>query len=460
MTGKEVELLFRGGAGEIGGPYFLEIKLGGASIGIDCGLSSKGHSSDKPFVPDFEGLSSLEALLITHGHLDHVGAVPCLAKSVDLERDFAVYMTSPTSEFGRMHWQDTLRFAKKDGSIPPFSEEQEDLAESYIELIEPGEVFTAGKGRFKIQPVTAGHILGATGYLIETGRKRIFVTGDCSLYTYPLVESFDFSPFVKEGVDVLVMESTYAGRELPEFDDEVERFRKDITVFLKEGRRILIPVFTIDRGPKVYWFLKSFRFGFEKYIFIDGNAKRGFEIYNRYNSGMLPDTPRRFVGNNNIDRGSRVRRIFNRRFRKTKEEIRREVLGHKPSIIIASSGMMFENSASYGYAAELIEQKDSAIFLVGYQDPNSPGALLQNTSSGSKICWGGREMNLRAAVNSYSFTAHARECELVELITRLRPKVTVFAHGEPEYIRKFLEKYRTVLPGHKIIAKNGEAIKI
>ncbi len=291
-------------------------------------------------------------------------------------------MTSPTSEFGRMHWRDTLRFSEKDGSIPPFSEEQLELAEDYIKVVEPGKVFMVGKSRFKIRPVNAGHILGAAGYLIETGSKRIFATGDYSLYTYPLVESFDFSPFAKEGVD--------------------------------------------------------------------GDAQKGFEIYNEYTNGILSDARRRFVGNNNVDRRGRFKRIFSRR----------EILGHKPSIIIASSGMMFEHSVSHWYASELIGKKDAAILLVGYQDPESPGALLQNASAESKIFWGGKELTLRAAVNSYAFTAHAREYELVELIIRLRPRVTVFAHGESEYIERFLQKYRTILPSHKIIAKNGEAIKI
>jgi Cft2 family RNA processing exonuclease len=107
-----------------------------------------------------------------------------------------------------------------------------------------------------------------------------------------------------------------------------------------------------------------------------------------------------------------------------------------PSIILASSGMVVENTLSYSLAKRWFNRNDSAIFTVGYIDEDTPGYLIQNAKKGSKIKFSEfeEEVEIKCEIKSFRFTAHSRREELLQIVDNLKPENVVLLHGDPEAI--------------------------
>jgi Cft2 family RNA processing exonuclease len=113
-----------------------------------------------------------------------------------------------------------------------------------------------------------------------------------------------------------------------------------------------------------------------------------------------------------------------------------EELFKYPSIILASSGMMVENTLSYTLAKRWFSQKDSAIFTVGYMDAETPGHIVANSKKGEKIklTEAEKEIEVKCEIKNLKFSAHSKREELLEIVNRLKPEKIVLVHGDKEAI--------------------------
>ncbi|MFH1522319.1 MAG: MBL fold metallo-hydrolase [Patescibacteria group bacterium] len=422
-----VEIL--GGAREIGGENCVLIKTDKTTLMIDRGKRASQKGDSELVTPD-----KIDALMYTHGHLDHCGLAPELYQA--LKGGFRNIMSPVTYEFARSHWVTTLKMDERKGRTSSFSEKI--LYDMLVkaEKIHHGAEFEIGD--IKVRAIGVGHILGSLGYHLTIGKTKIFISGDFSLgdTDNPHVPSFDTS-FLKDNVNILILNATYAGVESPMLEDEADRFIADVKQYLQEERQILIPVFSIDRPQKVFYFLQQA--GLERHVYIDGGARNWFQTFRILGNSDYKPPVDRFMSN-----------------LRDHENFSGHVQGLRPVIIMASAGMLLKKSKSYTWANPMIEKDDAVIMFTGYQASDTPGAnLLLASRNGEKINWTGSEKVIKASVKQYKFSAHARSPEVTELIRICNPSSTLFMHCESPGIDKFI-KDNSMLPGEMVIVENNK----
>lgn len=426
---KEIKISVEGGAKEIGAFNAIFLEYGHTKILIDYGGGYKYREIKE--VP-----KDIDAFLLTHAHFDHCGYAPLLYS--ESGENPPAYMTVETKELSILSWQSYLAICENSGLSPRYSEWQFAKIWENTRLITPGKSFEVGE--FKITPIPVGHILGAVGYYIEAGSRRVFVTGDFSIEDthYPYIDKFDYRQLSNK-VDLLVMNATYAGRDLPTFKDEGERFNEAGERIIRAKKIALIPSFTIDRPQKLLYLIRQY--GFEKYTYIDGGARSAFSIYEQYTKIPMKGAEYLFVNRHD-----------------SHERSESSVLEKRPLFLIASSGMMIPGTASHSWFTRFCRERELEIFFPGFiQSDSFAGQLWGEKSKNSKeLKWQGETYPLDCQISQYEFSAHARQEELAKLNWTIRPIKTLYLHCLENETRKFIQDNGFV--GDHSIPENGETI--
>lgn len=488
-----IELMFAGGAGEIGGPFCAALYGKKFAALFDCGMEAKRN---KPLrLPDFDILKTRpdpSHVFITHGHLDHAGALGALARNGIMPPSF--YMSNLTREFFPVHGADTIHITirnwcrelkitpwqlheklKEDKSpdneyvpidweilcnrimdgtaaeilasegrivkdcVLPFNYQNIRDVEYQTTTIEEGIPINVGEAL--VTPYYDGHIMGAFGYRVGMNGKRIFFTGDFSreATSYGLVKKLN--PAKIGPVDVLVINSTYACQPLEPFKTVSERFRNDLAADMAAGRRVVACGFFIDRGAKVA--LEVIHSDLLEYLHVDGKVRDGLAIYQPY-APQLDGIEKYFVS----DKYNRATLIQER------------IKNRKPAFYLVSSGMGVEGSLSNNYIGEHLQDPNAMIYRLGWCEPGTPlDDLTTAAQNGHKVNWRGAETGFKCGVRSYQFSAHATSAEIAQTIKDFRPQKTIMVHGDPKRLEQF-KKENTDLPGEIIVAENGRPYKL
>ncbi|MFH0892693.1 MAG: MBL fold metallo-hydrolase [Candidatus Falkowbacteria bacterium] len=488
-----LELIFLGGASEIGGPFSAALYGKKFAALFGCGLEAK---SGKPVrLPDFSIIKNRPEpshVFIDHGHLDHAGGLGALVRNGIMPSNF--FMSATSRDFFPVHGADTIHITirnwcrelkitpwqlyeklkkelKEDKSsddeyvpidwevlcngimdgtagrllasegrivkdcVLPFNYQNVRDVEYQTTTIKAGETINVGEAR--VTPFNVGHIMGAFGYLVEMNGKRIFFTGDFSreATSYELVKKLD--PAQIGPVDVLVINSTYACQPLEHFKSVSERFRNDLQADMAAGRRVVACGFFIDRGAKVA--LEVMRADLLEYLHVDGKVRDGLAIYERH-APQLAGIEKYFVS----DKDSRAALIQER------------IKNKEPAFYLVSSGMGVEGSLSNNYIGEHLHDPNAMIYRLGWCEPGTPlDDLTIAAQNGRVVNWRGQFTKFECGVRSYQFSAHATSAEIKQTIIDFNPKIaTVMVHGDPKRLEQF-KRENTDLPGEIIIAENG-----
>ena len=410
-----------GGGNEIGAScYFLQ--LNGAKFLLDAGIRLHTDSIYPRFHSLYlenllDGLWELDGILLSHGHIDHIGALPFV---VEEARDVPMYATLPTREIVNLQLNQSLtsttlsREALVD--FPRVKEFNALRVQRAIESITPIEWYspiTCETCQITFFP--AGHILGASMVYIESEAGNILFTGDFTPFDQLTVPKYQLPDDLD--VDLLITESTYGYQEslyVGNIDEEREHFAQKIDRCLDRGGTVLIPAFAVGRSQELALILRNLmRSGRLRpfTVYIDGLAKTACDIYQdngiqvfRYG---LEKAPQNFI--EDLD-------AFN-------------------GVIIASSGMLLDNSMSARYAEELLPDPRNAIFFSGYLDEESPGRKLErlHESKGQRFRINERDVPVHADVDTYRLSAHTSSEGIISLIEEVTPKKVIFVHGYPQY---------------------------
>jgi len=236
------QLHFLGAAGRVTGSQTL-LTSKDSQILIDCGLEQGGGAvPDREFAYD---PGSLDTVVLTHGHLDHVGMVPKLFAQGFKGKIVAHYATG---ELAQIVWEDTLRLSKN-APFPPFTEEELKQARDsilYVDYEQPVEHAGAGMRFFD-----AGHILGSSHVEIEIGDKRVLFSGDIGVKNTPIIE--DPYEAWDKSYSAVVIESTYGNRTHKGRDDTVAEFQGLIRDIVERRGVLLIPAFAIGRTQEIIY---------------------------------------------------------------------------------------------------------------------------------------------------------------------------------------------------------------
>jgi putative mRNA 3-end processing factor len=385
-----LELSFKGGCREVGRSGLLVNE----EILLDYGIKA----GEIPEYPK-NGMEP-KAVLVSHGHLDHCGAVPNL-----MYLSPEVFMTPPTAEFTNLLGRDTLKLAETTLSgVSPFDPDDLQKLNQRTRRKDYGETFkTQG---YSVCFYNAGHIPGASGIHLEseTG-ESLFYTGDLSLKETRLVPGAEEFP----EAETLVLESTYFGEDhIPRKETE-ERFIESVYETLERGGTALIPAFAIGRTQEILMLLDAYGIG----AYVDGMGRDVYKILRKYPEYLRnPD-------------------LLDRAFEhatQVKDQQRESVL-KEPAVIVTTAGMLNGGPALY-YLSRLCKDPKSKILLTGYQVEGTNGRLaLEHRMIET------REdiLTLKPAVEQYDFSAHCGDGELKQLVKDFCKKGTerVFVmHGE------------------------------
>ena len=426
-----LELTALGGGSEIGANSYL-LRSNGHGVLLDCGLHPKKDGQDA--LPDFSLLKqSPDALVITHGHIDHCGAAPYLLRRFP---DVECYATKPTVRImdrmlhNSVSVMGTLALEQGVPDYPLYTHSDVDavVRRAYGMPLDESFVLT-WDCPFEVSFHHAGHVLGSASVLIEHEGHRVLYTGDVCVGNQELMKGLEW-PGEDTRVDTLIIESTRAAHVNEDgatYDGEIKRFAHQVARVLDGGGVVLVPSFALGRTQELLNIISRLKTAGDipdVPVYASGLGRAVYEIYRKY-PNYLRDSAK-----------VRPLRDFARIGDVWEPAVRRELL-RNPAIIVATSGMMVENTPSAMIAGDLVRETRHAIFFVGYLDPDTTGYKLLHAQPGDRIAFqtGGPEVEvLLENRQSFSLSAHATREQLHQLVSRVNPKNAVFVHGDADAV--------------------------
>ena len=441
---KVVRFMALGGGNRIGASCYL-LQSGNLNLLIDAGISLQGSKG----YPDWSLLNQvgidwtdIDALLLTHCHLDHSGALPILHK---LYPEIPVYATFAT--------KDLLAVLYKDLPSEDTGIDKGDVARALQHIgnrcVNFGEEVII-KDKAQVTFCRSGHVLGAASLYIQTGDANIFVTGDYSLSDQLTVAGLELPP---GPVDILISESTYGYHDkniaLP-VRLQTDLLWQKIYHTVETGGSVLVPVFAVGRGQEIQAVINDACGGILPFpVYVDGRVIEINDIYLKYCTGTADinsEAPHFFYGRGIIP----APLIYNSSDCNTSErrqEFIRSEVSKGGACVITSSGMLHNYSCSAYYAAELLEGEKNAVLTTGYLDEDSPGGgLLRKGEKQMELV--GRMLEVRCRLEQFHISAHAPREEILQLALLLTPRYVVLVHGDmsSSHGRKLWQGYNKPYP--------------
>jgi putative mRNA 3-end processing factor len=370
----------------------------------------------------------VDALILTHSHLDHSGAIPIYY----VQGTRPLYTNKLNLELTQLLIQDFIHLS---GYYLPFE---------YLELktmmrsnkhLDFGVEQAVGDMRFQL--LNAGHTPGSAQVLIEAEGKRLLYTGDFNIGDTKLLEgaSMDYGD-----LNAVIMESTYADEDHTERPELERHFVESITEIVEKGGTVLVPAFGVGRSQEIACVLAANHFEFP--VFLDGMAREASRIIMSFKE-FLRD-PRMFTD-----------AMHSAEWVEGWRDRRRAL--KNPGVIISTAGMLKGGPAAF-YVSKLGKRTNNAIFLVSYQIPGTPGKELLEKG----ICTiDGKIRKIKARYEHFDFSSHCGASQLKEALRKLGGKPKVFVvHGAEGNCELFANWAKSELGLEAFAPKTGETFEV
>lgn len=397
-----IQLSFHGGSREVTGAcYLLEVEK--TKLLVDCGFFQGCDDCEELNFEDFGfDPASLDALCITHAHLDHVGRIPKLMRAGFHGR---IFSTAPTRDLARLILEDALSLARREERELYDAHDLERAFASW-EALPYYQRQTIGEIEFQFD--NAGHILGSSFVEVWAGGKHILFTGDMGNAPSTLVPP----PDRITDAEYLIIESTYSNAEhesATERELQLERVVEDAAA---RGGTLLIPAFATERTQDILHLLNEMvhlRRIPDMPVFVDAPlAIRVTEVYEKYPREYREEIRTLLARHPNLFRFKRLR------FTPSTEESKRINEVHPPKVIIAGSGMMTGGRVLH-HARRYLADPKSILLVIGYQAVGSLGRRLVDGEKRVKIF--GEDVFVEAEIRQIGgFSAHADGPQLFSFV--------------------------------------------
>ncbi|QZA87707.1 beta-CASP ribonuclease aCPSF1 [Salinarchaeum sp. IM2453] len=405
---------------------------------IDCG-DKPGAEDEVPYlqVPEAlgAGASNLDAVVLTHAHLDHSAFIPLLFK---YGYDGPIYCTEPTRDLMGLLTLDYLDVAAKEGRAPPYESEMVREAIKHTIPIEYGDVTDIAPD-VKLTFHNAGHILGSaiSHFHVGDGLYNVAFSGDIH---YEDTRLFNGAVNDFPRVETLILESTYGGRDDYQTDqeDSEKRLKKIIRETAERGGKVLIPAFAVGRSQEIMLVIEEAMRNDEIPripVHLDGMIWEATAIHTTYPEYLRDELQNRIFHEeenpflaeefNHIDGG---------------EEERQEVADSGPCIVLSTSGMV-EGGPIMSWIRHLGGEEDSSLVFVGYQAQGTLGRRIQSgwdeipiqtQQNGANKT---QTLQLNMDVETVDgFSGHADRQGLINFVKTMnpRPEKVLCVHGDEQ----------------------------
>lgn len=424
-----VRITALGGFREVGRSCAL-LSTKDSKVLVDCGINvSETNSSPYLNAPEALPLETLDAVIITHAHLDHSGLVPLLYM---YGYNGPVYCTPPTRDLMSLLQLDYLKVAVSDGRRAPYKSEQiKEVVKHCIPLRYGDTTDISPDVRLTLQ--NGGHILGSSiaHFHIGDGLHNVAFTGDIKFE-----KTWLFNPSTNKfpRLETLVIEATYGGKQdlQPSRDEASKQLKEIVKRTLEQKGKILIPVFAVGRSQEVMLVLEKMMRGDEYKdipIYLDGMIWEATAIHTAY-----PEYLNNHLRTQIFQRKDNpfLSEVFKR---VDSTEMRNKILDDTdPCIVLATSGMM-NGGPIIEYFKYWAQEKKNTLIFVGYQAEGTLGKKIQKGWSEIPMSAHGRQITVNVNMNIETcdgFSGHSDRRQLLNYIYSLnpRPERIIVNHGE------------------------------
>ena len=418
-----MQIRFLGGAREVG-RIGISVKSKKTQVLLDYGVMIGTEPGFPMHVPP----KDVDALILSHSHLDHSGALPIFY----IHGKMPLYTNKLNLDLTQLLIKDFIHLS---GYYLPFE---------YLELktmMQSNKHLDFGVkekvGDMRLQLVNAGHTPGSTQVLLEAKGKKLLYTGDFNTTNSQLLTgaAMDYGD-----LDAVITESTYANEDHTDRLELEKRFVESVTEVVEIGGTVLVPAFGVGRSQEMACILAAHHFEYP--VFLDGMAREASRIIMNHKE-FLRD-PKLFMNAmHSIEwiEGWRDRR----------KAIK------NPGVIISTAGMLKGGPAAF-YVSKLGKKANNAIFLVSYQISGTPGKELLEKG----VCTiDGKVRKVKARYEHFDFSSHCGASQLKEALRKLGGKPKVFVvHGEETNCELFAKWANSELGLDAVAPKTGETFEV
>ncbi|MDQ0374717.1 MBL fold metallo-hydrolase RNA specificity domain-containing protein [Cellulomonas humilata] len=459
MDGARTALTFLGGAGTVTGSAFL-MEHDGRRLLVDCGLYQGERRwrrlNWEPFaVPP----ASIDAVVVTHAHLDHCGYLP------DLVRDG---LTGPIwgtrwsnalaaivlRDSGRLHERDARDarasgYSRHDPPLPLYTAEQAEQAIAHFRAASYGELVPIGDAiDFTLSP--AGHVLGSASVLVRAGGSRVQFSGDLGRPWHPILPPRASPPDAK----TVVIESTYGDRSHHVAGPAHHAMAAAISRTVRRGGSVLIAAFAIDRTVLVLEALSALvRAGDIPEVPVIVDSPMALAALDVYRDAAEHGQLQTGIGADLVD-------LPTLRLAPTPDESMALNRPGSPSIVLSASGMASGGRIVH-HLRSWLPDRDNSVILTGFQAPGTRGRELVDGARDVKLL--GRYVPVRAeVVHDEEFSVHADADELVEWLGQMHqsPAAVYVVHGEQRASIALADRIRDRVGCAVSVPERGEKVLV
>ncbi|OGH60042.1 MAG: hypothetical protein A2725_00120 [Candidatus Magasanikbacteria bacterium RIFCSPHIGHO2_01_FULL_33_34] len=446
-----MKISFYGAAEEVTGSCFL-LETKSRKILVDCGMFQGSDFNEAKNSDDFLfDPKSLDAVLVTHAHLDHIGRIP---KLVQEGYNGPIYMTKATVELALLIWEDAYKIMeynnKKFQAPILYSEEDINKAHklckgvNYYEKVDIGDVKALWKD--------AGHIFGASFIEVEADGKMIVFSGDIGNNNVPILRETD-----QIGkADVLLCESTYGGRDHETHKESVELVMKLIKEGYDRGGVIMIPAFSLERTQEFLYDLSQREDELPNLpIFLDSPlAIKALPVYRKYSEYY--DREAKVIS----EAGGDFFLFDKLEITSTPDQSKKINDAPMPKMIIAGSGMM-NGGRILHHAFRYLSDPNSTLIIIGYQAEGTLGRKLYEGEKKVKIF--NKEVEVKCAIKAIGgLSAHGDRSKMLSWVRGAQkiPEKVFCVHGEKSSAVSLAHAMQDEFGIDTIIPKFAETVEI
>jgi len=426
---------FHGAAREVGRSCIELTTMQGKRYLLDVGV--KFGEGGLIFPEKVLDISEVDGTFISHAHLDHSGGLPLFEHK---QLRSPIFCTSQTLAISKILLKDSYKVARIRHLHPAY--DNTDLKEVHkdAKIVKFDKWYDHKDIRFMF--LNAGHIPGSAMILIEADGKRLLYTGDFNNRDTALMEHEIINPVLLEKpLDVLITESTYGSRDLPDAAGLEVKFIESLKSTLAEGGSVLIPTFALGRAQQILIMLSKAKL--DTRIYFDG-------MCNKITRKML-ETPSVYIRSKD--------ELYNAFYNEVEwvgSEKRRNDAMQNQGIFITTSGMI-QGGPVMSYIKNMWHNENNKIMLMGFQCKRTNGRHLIEDGF---VYMDGWKTFVRCAVEKYDFSGHADSDGIKKLVTTLKPKNVFFQHGDEEAIFHLKEWADREVGGNNYAPEKSESFEI